>query len=394
MYNQLKNLIKLTGDTQVPARLLFAKVTQTDPLTVFVDNRFSLSGLPLICLQAPEWVDGDGHSQQARAPEVGDTVVLLRNLGGQEYLVLQTLSTEKTSAGNAPLESLSLGEIGSVDIEGSKYVNLHEVVASLKAKGVDATYIGADEDGNSNFRISYNAVHLFISSGPVFLSASSSDGKINDKNLLGRYNYIEESRIGKYLDALTKAAAQKEKDSLFASNSYLTASQMEVNASYIYKYLKKENWTDEAIAAMFGNMQVESNFNPGLWQTRNEGNMNGGFGLVQWSPATKLFDWADTNNLDPYDIDTQLNRLLLEAKGDIDEWQSWRTNENENFKELFGTNYRMTFSEFTQSTKSLEELAAVFMLNYERPGDKSKEKQAERGSNARKWYNYFKKVEV
>jgi hypothetical protein len=88
MYNQLKNLIELIEDTKIDVYFCFAEVTQTDPLTVFVDNRFYLSGPALICLQAPEWVDGEGHRQQACAPEVGDTVVLLRNLGGEEYLLL------------------------------------------------------------------------------------------------------------------------------------------------------------------------------------------------------------------------------------------------------------------------------------------------------------------
>ena len=69
-------------------------------------------------------------------------------------------------------------------------------------------------------------------------------------------------------------------------NKYLTESQMQGNALEVYKYFAGKGWTLNAIGGILGNMEKESNINPGLWQSLKEGNYSGGFGLVQWTPAT------------------------------------------------------------------------------------------------------------
>lgn len=48
---------------------------------------------------------------------------------------------------------------------------------------------------------------------------------------------------------------------------------------------------------MLGNMETESTINPGIWQSLNSGNASGGFGLTQWTPATKYINWANNNGL-------------------------------------------------------------------------------------------------
>lgn len=92
----------------MPARFLFGTVSKTDPLTVFVDNRFPLSGPALVVLREllghthvvpqlrTESADGHTHAVPQNVTEkentaglsVGDEVVLLRNQGGQSYLIL------------------------------------------------------------------------------------------------------------------------------------------------------------------------------------------------------------------------------------------------------------------------------------------------------------------
>lgn len=162
-----------------------------------------------------------------------------------------------------------------------------------------------------------------------------------------------------------------DKSNVVNSNKYLTVDQMKPNAKYVAQYLYLKGWTKEAIAGILGNMQKESNINPGLWQSLDALNWKMGFGLVQWTPATKLKEWADKNNLDYTDIDTQLARIIWEiSNGD----QYIKTSA-----------YDLTFKEFTQSTMSPEWLCSAFMRNYERPASYSTEE--ERQCYSRYWYD-------
>ncbi len=159
--------------------------------------------------------------------------------------------------------------------------------------------------------------------------------------------------------------------SIYCSNSYLTTKQMTVNAQYILNYLRKKGWTKNAVCGMLGNMQTESTINPGIWQSLKENNLKGGFGLVQWTPATKYTDWADSNNLTRANMDSELKRILYEVR------------ENKQFTST--SNYNMTFSQFTQSTKSAYYLACAFLHNYEKPKNASQDET--RGNQATYWYN-------
>ena len=165
------------------------------------------------------------------------------------------------------------------------------------------------------------------------------------------------------------------KGDVTSGNFYLTKSQMQKNARYIYAHLRAKGWTLEAIAATLGNMEAESTINPGIWQKLDAGNYNGGFGLVQWTPATKFFDWCEENNLSPTDIDANLQRILYE----VENREQW----------IATAAHDMTFQEFTQSTAAVETLAKAFLLNYERPEDQSESVQEYRAELARYWYDYL-----
>ena len=71
-------------------------------------------------------------------------------------------------------------------------------------------------------------------------------------------------------------------------NFYLTTEQMQGNAREVLSFFEQKGWSLNAIAGICGNMQSESNINPGIWQSLQEGNYSGGFGLVQWTPATDM----------------------------------------------------------------------------------------------------------
>lgn len=106
MLEELKKIIAQTIEACVPAHFLPAEVKSLSPLTLFVDNRFYLSPPALVVLKemyghchgipahGTQTAANHSHSVSpfesnvAEALKVGDKVILLRNYGGQEYLLL------------------------------------------------------------------------------------------------------------------------------------------------------------------------------------------------------------------------------------------------------------------------------------------------------------------
>ena len=160
----------------------------------------------------------------------------------------------------------------------------------------------------------------------------------------------------------------------YSGNFYLTQSQMESNAAYIWYRLKPLGWTMNAVAGMLGNMEKESTINPGLWQSFNVG---GGpaFGLVQWDPFTKYTNWCANNGLDPADMDSALMRIEYEIERGL-QWIKTGA-------------YPETFAQFKSSTKNVTYLANAFLRNYERPANQN---QPDRAEKANKWYLFLKSL--
>lgn len=157
-----------------------------------------------------------------------------------------------------------------------------------------------------------------------------------------------------------------------SGNRYLSRSEMENNARYIWEYFGSRGWSINAVAGMLGNMQTESTINPGIWESLKEGNTSKGYGLVQWTPATKLITWANNQGLDYTDMDTQLWRILYEFSYG---YQYYPTKD-----------YPETFEEFKVSTKDPHYLGMAFLANYERPRVAN---QPKRGKQAQEWYEFL-----
>lgn len=96
MLEQMKRIARQTGEAGSPARIMFGIVTEASPLRVRVDNRFNLTAPALIALREghTHLCPAEGESQSITdegthaAYEVGDKVALLRDHGGQTFLVL------------------------------------------------------------------------------------------------------------------------------------------------------------------------------------------------------------------------------------------------------------------------------------------------------------------
>lgn len=147
---------------------------------------------------------------------------------------------------------------------------------------------------------------------------------------------------------------------------------MEVNARFVADYLHNRGWSLNAIAGLLGNMQTESGINPGIWQSLDEGNTSLGYGLVQWTPATKYLSWCNENGLEPSAMESALDRIEYELENGL---QYAKTKA-----------YPLTFREFKVSTESPYYLGQAFMKNYERPANQSTTK---RGTQADKWYKFL-----
>lgn len=155
-------------------------------------------------------------------------------------------------------------------------------------------------------------------------------------------------------------------------NRYLSSSEMQNNAQMVNTYLSARGWSKNAIAGILGNMQSESGINPGIWQSLNENNMSGGFGLVQWTPATNFTDWADNNGYSWDDGNAQL-KWIDEMTVSVGQW-------------IPTSSYNFSFSTFKTSSESPEYLASAFLKNFERAGVEVEE---ERRTQARSWFNFL-----
>lgn len=141
-------------------------------------------------------------------------------------------------------------------------------------------------------------------------------------------------------------------------------------AQQIWNYLTSRGWTQESVAAVLGNMQSESGIIADRWESDIVGNMSGGYGLVQWTPATKYIHWAQASGLVYQDVISQCKRL------------EWEVANNAQF-----AHPSMTFKQFTQSRQTPEVLADIFIRYYERPYNPN---QPARQTQARYWFNLFK----
>ena len=137
-----------------------------------------------------------------------------------------------------------------------------------------------------------------------------------------------------------------------------------------------KRWSVNAICATLGNMEAESGITPGKWEVT--GNDSKGFGLVQWTPATKFIDELKPGE-SKTDIDVQLRRIQAEVDGTYKQWTS------------DSHSPAMTFSEYTKSTKSVATLAEYFLRCYERP-EITTGMVSERKRCAEKWYDILSAV--
>lgn len=137
---------------------------------------------------------------------------------------------------------------------------------------------------------------------------------------------------------------------------WLTEDESLNNAQMVVNHFVGTDWTKESLSAMLGNMRHESSINPNMYEYGYAWEDNRGFGLVQWTPRSKYWDWATAQGLDPYLGDSQLARIDYEVDNNI-QWIP---------RDSYGD---MTFAQFRQNSGawSVEYLTEAFTWGYERP---------------------------
>lgn len=259
--------------------------------------------------------------------------------------------------GYVTIKNIGSGKFVSVDGKGW---NGNNVMQSAQSNGWNQKWIIVKT--NNTYQIVSALNDSFVLDVTAALAMNGTNIQIYESNGTKAQQFL--------LGSLNKD------DSLWiSSNNYLTVSQMENNAQLVWNFFKGYGWTKNAVAALLGNMQGESNINPGLWESRDEGNMNCGYGLVQWTPANKVIDWLEGNG---YAINSgfgQCARIIYEL---------------ENHIQYYATNaFNFSFYDFAHSTQTPEYLAKAFIYNYERPYNYN---QPQRETYARNWYNYISKL--
>ena len=139
-------------------------------------------------------------------------------------------------------------------------------------------------------------------------------------------------------------------------------------AREVWNTLKGWGCSDGAIAGILGNMQAESSLIADRFQNDDVGNDSVGYGLVQWTPATIIFDWAKAQGLDHKSVSTQCARIKYEADHGLQFFESGAT-----------------FWNWLKSDGTPEQKADDFIRYYERPATLATSPQ--RQGFARNWYD-------
>lgn len=159
----------------------------------------------------------------------------------------------------------------------------------------------------------------------------------------------------------------------------LTEDESKQNWLAFWQFFKARGWTANAVAGILGNSYFESTVNPNRWEGDipfAEPVARRGYGLVQWTPWTKIIDWLKEKGYYP-----DVSKF---GQGECERIQ-WEMENNQQW--IATAAYPESFASFSKSTADPYTLAIEFLANYERPADPN---QPQRGTKACEIYDYIK----
>lgn len=171
---------------------------------------------------------------------------------------------------------------------------------------------------------------------------------------------------------------------------YFNQAEMENNAACVWQFFYPLGWSIQAVAALCGNLQKESTFNPDLIEHNVS---DPGHGLFQWTPASDLYrvlDYLYGNHTDWGDPDGQCSALYAEYQKTIGQIPASAPFDQQWYPSLARFGYRYdSWEQWAHSTEDPGYLAMAFMDNYLRPAGLS----PERAVWAREWYQFLLTVD-
>lgn len=162
----------------------------------------------------------------------------------------------------------------------------------------------------------------------------------------------------------------------------LTEEEALNNCRVFWSYFKAKGWSLNAVCGILGNAWYESTVNPNRWQGDDPWHQppdRWGFGLVQWTPYTKIISWLEQQ--------VGLNDVSKFGQAECDRIQ-WEMENNQQW--IATATYPESFREYSTTTKDPYTCAIEFLANYERPFDPN---QPERGTKAQELYDYLLQFE-
>ena len=153
----------------------------------------------------------------------------------------------------------------------------------------------------------------------------------------------------------------------------LTQAQQEENAVEFYNHFKN-SMTLEAICGILGNIQRESQLNPGQMEGGHGGSLSYGYGLIQWTPGSLLTNWASENGYSWYDGAAQC--LYIDEEN---------TYTGSDVVWIPTASYAYSWNEFKRIT-DVEEAVKAYLYERERAGVAA---LSDRIQYAYEWYDYL-----
>lgn len=176
------------------------------------------------------------------------------------------------------------------------------------------------------------------------------------------------------------------------------------NVINIWSFFVENGWSVNAIAAVLGNMQVESLINPNFTETRKTTQQSNndvlyyqkGLGLVQWTTTKakspdvpqKLVNYAVRNNFNWYDGWAQLLRIKGEREYDLNQLATG--GKRSFFYQVSVAGVMYDFENFPTSTASVSNLTKAWLWGYERASAPDIDRRI---ANAQYWYSFLTDTE-
>lgn len=164
--------------------------------------------------------------------------------------------------------------------------------------------------------------------------------------------------------------------------------EQEDNAREIWNILVNENhWTEHSVAGVLGNMQHESYLNPGQWEIGYNYSMEHGMGLGQWTPATKVSDFVGSTDRDAMANGSKQMELLIGTPSQYTTGYLNPDGSSDYYGET-GLPYISTMSAYSSSNESIENLAKLWAICWEKPNNIYYARSInDRISDAQYWYD-------